>query len=73
MRVWDLRTSVLIAAGWLLCITFLGMWRGASFASDESVAFGALQPFAASGPADAEAPKHTKLPIRWAHQRWGAA
>ncbi len=74
MKTLDLRVSFLIAAAWLLALTMFSMWRGASFGGEEIGIFSALGPLpvASQDMAAAQAPKHNKLPIHWAHQRWGA-
>ncbi|MFI4986389.1 MAG: hypothetical protein ACHQF3_03020 [Alphaproteobacteria bacterium] len=74
MKTLDLRVSFLIAAAWLIGLTLVSLWRGPTPAG-EGVgilnAFGPL-PLATQDVAEVRAPKHSKLPIHWAHQRWGA-
>lgn len=74
MKRQDLQASFVIAAVWLLGITLYAVMRGPTLAGEEGRiynAFGQL-PMSAQMFADERAPKHIKLPIRWAHQRWGA-
>lgn len=74
MKARDLRVSFFIAAAWLLGITMYSMLKAPSLTGEEVGIASLLGPL----PADATAQsaggdaKHSKLPIHWAHQRWGA-
>lgn len=70
----DLHASVVIAAVWLLGITMYSIWKGPTLIRDEGGIHNALQPLPIAQQifADEHAPKHSKVPVHWAHQRWGA-
>ena len=74
MKRRDLHATIVIAAGWLLGIMMYSIWKGPTLLGEEGGIHNALQPLpiAAQIFADEHAPKHSKLPMRWAHQRWGA-
>jgi hypothetical protein len=74
MKREDLRASVVFAAAWLIGITMYSIWKGPAFSNDEGGIYNSFgtPSVAADTFADERAPKHIKLPIRWAHQRWGA-
>jgi len=74
MKARDLRVSFLIAAAWLLGITMYSVLKAPSLSGEEVGIASLLGPL----PTDETvlsaggASKHLKLPIHWAHQRWGA-
>ena len=74
MKREDLRASVVIAAFWFLGITTYSIWNGPALIRDEGGIHNALQPLPIVNQifADERAPKHSKMPVRWTHQRWGA-
>lgn len=74
MKRQDLHASIVIAAVWLLGVTMYSIWKGPALVADEGGIQNALQPLPIAEQifADEHAPKHSKLPMRWAHQRWGA-
>ncbi|HLI11879.1 MAG TPA: hypothetical protein VKY65_09795 [Alphaproteobacteria bacterium] len=70
----DLRASIIIAAIWLLGVTGYAIWLDQTPARQESGIYNAFGPLPVTQKifADENAPKHNKVPVRWAHQRWGA-
>jgi hypothetical protein len=75
MKRQDLKASVIVAVAWLLGVTMYSMWKGPALSEEASDSvYNALQPLPVADQiyADERAPKHLKMPVRWAHQRWGA-
>jgi hypothetical protein len=74
MKARDLRVTFLLAAAWLLGLTMYSLSQGPTVASGEAGLLNLPAPLPVSTAAlSAEGTsKHSKLPIRWAHQRWGA-
>lgn len=74
MKQQDLRASVIIAAAWLLSMMVYSIWKEPTLSESRGDIYNALEPMSAADNifADERAPKHNKLPVRWAHQRWGA-
>jgi hypothetical protein len=74
MKNQDLRASAIIAAAWLIGMTMYSIWTQPAFTSGDGGLYNAYGLPAAESQifADERAPKHSKLPVRWAHQRWGA-
>jgi hypothetical protein len=74
MKQQELRASAIIAAAWLLGMAMYSIWSQPAFSSSDGGVYNLLgvSPVSAEFFADEHAPKHSKLPVRWAHQRWGA-
>lgn len=73
MKRQDLNASLVVAVVWLLGVTVYSLWKAPSLSGDQGV-YNAIQPLPIAQDifADERAPKHNKVPVRWAHQRWGA-
>jgi len=65
MKARDLRVTFLLAAAWLVGLTMYSLMSGPTLGREEGLAPGATA-------LSSESAKHSKLPIHWAHQRWGA-
>ena len=74
MKARDLRVTFLLATAWLIGLTMYSMLKGPTMASEEAGVLSLLAPLPVSTTAlsDEGSAKHSKLPIHWAHQRWGA-
>lgn len=59
---------------WLLGMTAYSIWNAPARPGGERGIHNALEMVPAGNRifADERTPKHVKLPVRWAHQRWGA-
>lgn len=73
MKQQDLRASIAITMVWLLGMMTYSILKEPvlSPGSGGGGIYNALEPVPAVF-ADEHAPKHNKMPVRWAHQRWGA-
>ncbi|HUC61201.1 MAG TPA: hypothetical protein VMF53_04530 [Alphaproteobacteria bacterium] len=74
MKQQDLRASAIIAAAWLIGMAMYSIWSQPAYTASEGGIYNleGVPSIAADFFADDHAPKHDKLPVRWAHQRWGA-
>jgi hypothetical protein len=74
MKQQDLHASAIIAAAWLLGMAMYSIWTQPAFNSSDGGIYNlvGVPSVSADFIADERAPKHSKLPVRWAHQRWGA-
>ncbi|HUI18135.1 MAG TPA: hypothetical protein VL244_10750 [Alphaproteobacteria bacterium] len=74
MKARDLTVTFFLATAWLLGLTMYSMLKGPAVATEEAGILNLLAPLPVSATAlsDEGISKHSKLPIHWAHQRWGA-